>query len=168
MVKEPTGPPDDSEPEAHALDIAIDPVKFLKNLFLLFIRNADAGIKYFNQQMIAAPPRADQHLAFFGIGDGIGEQILDDPAQIGGIGDDGATFARHPQFQPLALREGAKFTDHRVKNPGNREADAINPGLPVQFRDIEKIPQDRLDRTKGALNPFRRADLIRIEISARQ
>ena len=59
----------------------IEAVEFDENVALLRFRNADAGVADVNAQRPVAPPTADQHASGRRVFDGVGNEVLHQPAQ---------------------------------------------------------------------------------------
>jgi hypothetical protein len=70
----------ETQPARYARTL-IEPVKFEKDFALFGFRNADAGVDHIDPNVRSLAPAADQHASLWGIFDGVGNEVLQQPAQ---------------------------------------------------------------------------------------
>ena len=122
---------------ARDLGALVEPVEFLEDLAPLRRRDADAGIVDVDPQPAAPPPAADQHAAVRRIFDGVGDEVLHQPAQQPAVrAHRRASTARKPA--PGLFRAPAARTRPRSGAAARRCGSWTNSGLkaPVSSREM--------------------------------
>jgi hypothetical protein len=116
---------DDREPKAQA---ARDPralfqaVKFLEDLAALEHGNPDAGVVDADLQRRAAPPATDQHAPLRGVFDGVGDEVLQQPAQHQTVGFRSQRAGHEDQLQALGARARRELDLQRAHQVRHLEA----------------------------------------------
>ena len=98
----------DRQAEAQAardLGALVEPVEFAEDGALLRLRDAEAGIVDVDAQASAPPAAADQHAALGRVFDGVGDQVLQQPAQQAAVGAHRQRAWHEDELQPLLARQ---------------------------------------------------------------
>src|ERR1035437_1608310 len=95
-----------AEPSPGALR---EPVELHENVAPLRLRDADAGVVDVDAQSVAVAPAADQHAAGRRIFDGVGHQVLHQPAQQPAVGAHHQRAGDVFEFEPLGGGQRRKF-----------------------------------------------------------
>ncbi len=143
---------DNGKAQAKAVIVArlgVQPMKFLENPVLILLGDSGPGVPYLDPGRVAISARADDNPPGFGIADRVGEKVLNDPPQIGGVGLHHLRAVCYSQRQ--AFLRGQKFhlVTQGIENfaQGNW-ADVKTRAVAFQFRDIEQGVDDLFRRTK--------------------
>ncbi len=109
--------------------------------------NADASIDHLNDHLVATPPDAHQHPALAGVFDGVGNQILDQPAQQVWVGADINAGWHDRETQVFLARYRGKIGDYPQQQVVERKACQLRlHGPGVQPRNIEHRAKNGLHR----------------------
>ncbi len=88
-------------------------IKFLEDRLVLFIRDADPGVRNMQGEIPACGLNLDRHASLIGKLDAIADQVLKDSLQLQAVGFDHQTLgAINPHFQTLGFDGLAEPIDH--------------------------------------------------------
>ena len=150
MVEHARQPLDDRETQAKA---ARDPralfeaVEFLEDLAALERGDADTGVVDPDLQPLAAAAAADQHAAARGVFDGVGNKILQQPAQQRAVGLHRQRAGHEDELQPLGARDRRELDLQRAHQIGHLEArDRRRHRAGIEPGDVKQCAENLLDR----------------------
>ena len=158
---------DDRQAEAQAarhLGALIEAVEFLEDRLLLRMRDAEPGIVDVDAQPPAPAPAADQHAAVGRVLDGVGDQVLQQPAQQPAVGLHRERGGHEFELRALLLRQRREFDLELAQQLVDAEADDL--GLHragIEPRDVEQRAEDLLDRVERGIDV---ADELRVLAAA--
>ena len=131
----------------------IEAVEFDEDVALLGFRNADAGVVDVDAQVLAAPPAADQHAPRRRVFDGVGDQVLHQPAQQPAVRAHHQRTRHEGEVEPLGAGQRREFQfdlAHQVVDAEAGEFRAHHAG--VEPRHIEQRAENLLHRLERGVD----------------
>jgi hypothetical protein len=145
----------DGKAKAHALGgrgTGVQAVELAEDGVLILFGDAGAGVPDFQPDGAAVVARSHEDAAAFGVADGVADEVLQDAAQIGGVGQDHGRAGQHGQAQALGGGDGGEFIAQLAQEAGEVDrADGHGGAAAFQFRDVEKRGENRFDRGERVL-----------------
>src|SRR5208283_6145797 len=107
MVEHATEALDDRQAETQALGdpgALVEPLEFLEHHALSIRRDAEAGVPDLDAEPIRPAPASDEDGPTHGVLDGVGHEVLQEPAHQPAIGADRELRGNEPKLEPLRPR----------------------------------------------------------------
>ncbi|MNC28100.1 hypothetical protein D3C75_762940 [compost metagenome] len=128
--------------------MTVQALEFLEDHLELVGRNARAAVPHFQAQMTPLAAHAEQHLAL-GVAEGVGQEVLQHPAQQLGVAVDALPAGADVQVDALLLGQGAEFHAEGVVQGVEGEGAALGGEAPAfQARDVQQVGDQVLGRTQ--------------------
>ena len=120
---------------------------------MLRLRDAGAGIVNLDPQQGATAAAAHQHAAVLGVFDGVGNEVLQHPAQQLAVGVERHAAGHDAEFQALLARGGAEFERQRLQDFLDAERSHLGlHGAGIELRNVEQRREDFLDRFERSID----------------
>ena len=159
MVEHPAHAVGDGEPEPQsllALLVAgglVQAAELLEDLRLLGFRYPRARVPHLDGEAPPLAAAAQQHAAFLGVADGVGEEVLDDPAQHLGVAVDPGAGRYHHQVEAAVLGHHLELGAQRADDVGQREVGAPRgEGAGIELGDVEQGAEQLLGGLQGVVD----------------
>ena len=131
--------------------MAVEAFELFKNHLQLVFRYARPAVPHFKAQLAATAAHAQQYRAF-GVAEGVGQEVLQDPAQQLDITVDPRPAAANPELQALFLRLGGELITQGFKQIINSKRLDVRGDLAVlQARNIQQVTDQVFGRAQGAV-----------------
>ncbi len=144
----------DGQAETEALAIAaVATVEFLEHHGLLLRRDAGAAVMHADRQCLAVPANAQQHAATTGVADGIGQEVLQHPAQQQRVAVHPRAGRHMAELQAARRCKYSELLRKRIQHGRQRERARIgHQATGFQPRDIQQARQQIVGGIQRAAN----------------
>ena len=126
--------------------------EFVKHSRLVLFGDADAAVPDLNFDLTVTHPSTQQDATLTGIAQGVGQKVLQDPAQHQGVSLDPDRARAGSQLNAFFLGQGGKLDGQFLQQGLQVDGHDIGFGRPgVQFGNLQQGPQQILGIVQGAV-----------------